>query len=178
MNAPFVGIGVLTIVGALLLRPVWPAGRLATAGVVLWVVAGLGKIVVGLVPEHADAGLHQLGAFNIPMGSIAILLPSIAVRRTAPSLAGVGVALAGPGLLGTVLSAAGQLSPGLVPRVGRRRLGTAGWLPRQPLDAGHRRAGGEHTAPTNSRSRNAPSSAVKATGLSWLLACPASGIVT
>jgi hypothetical protein len=53
------------------------------------------------------------GRSTFPLGSIAILLLSIAVRRTAPSLAGVGVALAGPGLLGPVLSAAGQLSPGL-----------------------------------------------------------------
>jgi hypothetical membrane protein len=113
MNTSFVVSGVFTIVGALLMRPIWPAGRLATTGVALWVVAGLGKIVVGLVPENADAGLHLLGAFNIPLGSIAILLLSIAVRRTAPSLAGVGVALAVLGLVGTVLSAAGQVSPGL-----------------------------------------------------------------
>jgi hypothetical membrane protein len=113
MNASFVAIGVLTIVGAVLLRPLWPAGRLATAGVVLWVVAGLGKIVVGLVPENADAGLHLVGAFNIPLGSVAILLLSLAVRRTAPGLARFGVVLAALGLLGTVLSTAGQFAPAL-----------------------------------------------------------------
>jgi hypothetical protein len=74
---------------------------------------GLGKIVVGLVPENADTGLHLLGAFNIPLSSTAILLLSIAVRRTAPTLAGVGVALAVLGLVGTVLSAADRFAPGL-----------------------------------------------------------------
>ncbi len=113
MNTSFVVIGVLTLVGAVLLRPFWPAGRLATTGVALWVLAGLGKVVVGLVPENADTGLHLLGAFNIPVGSVAILLLSIAVRRSAPALAGLGTVLAVLGLLGTALSTAGQFAPAL-----------------------------------------------------------------
>ncbi len=113
MNTSFVAVGGLTAVGAVLLRPMWPAGRLATTGVALWVLAGLGKIVVGLVPENTDIGLHLLGAFNIPIGSIAILILSIAVRRTAPLVAWLGVVLALLGLIGTVLSTAGQLSPPL-----------------------------------------------------------------
>jgi hypothetical membrane protein len=113
MNASFVVIGILTLVGAVLLRPYWPAGRLATTGVALWVLAGLGKIVVGLVPENADTGLHLLGAFNIPVGSVAILLLSLAVRRAAPALAAFGVVVAVLGLVGTVLSTAGQFAPAL-----------------------------------------------------------------
>lgn len=113
MNASFVVIGVLTAVGAVLLRPLWPAGPLATTGTALWVVAGIGKVVVGLVPENADAALHLLGAFNIPLGSVAILLLSAAVGRRAPVLAGFGVVLAVLGLVGTVLSTAGQFAPAL-----------------------------------------------------------------
>jgi hypothetical membrane protein len=113
MNASFVTIGILTMVGAVLLRRFWPSGGLATAGTVLWVVAGLGKIVVGLVPENADTGLHLLGAFNIPIGSVAILLLSFAVRRVAPRLTAAGVVLAVLGLVGTILSTAGQFSPAL-----------------------------------------------------------------
>lgn len=113
MNASFVAIGVLTVVGAVLLRPFWPTGKLAATGVALWVVAGLGKIVVGLVPENTDAALHLLGAFNIPLGSVAILLLSLAVRRSAPPLATLGVVLAVLGLVGTVLSTAGQFDPAL-----------------------------------------------------------------
>jgi hypothetical protein len=113
MNASFVAAGILTAVGAVLLRRFWPSGGLATTGVVLLVVAGLGKIVVGLVPENADTGLHLLGAFNIPIGSIAILLLSIAIRRVAPGLAATGVVLALLGLVGTILSTAGQFSSAL-----------------------------------------------------------------
>jgi hypothetical membrane protein len=110
MNTSFAVIGALTVLGAVLLRPVWPGGRFATTGVALWILAGLGKMVVGFVPENADIGLHLLGAFNIPLGSIAILMLSIAVRRTAPLLACVGVVLALLGLTGTALSTAGQFS--------------------------------------------------------------------
>lgn len=113
MNASFVTAGILTLVGAILLRPFWPQGKLATTGVVLWVVAGLGKIVVGLVPENTDAALHLLGAFNIPVGSVAILLLSIAIRRASGALAATGVVLAVLGLVGTVLSTAGQFSSAL-----------------------------------------------------------------
>lgn len=113
MNASFVAAGVLTLVGALLLRRFWPAGRLATTATWLWVVAGLGKIVVGSVPENAGTGLHLLGALNIPLGSIAILLLSLTVRRTAPVPATAGFVVAALGLVGTVLSTAGQFSPDL-----------------------------------------------------------------
>ena len=94
MNASFVVSGILTIVGATLLQPLWPAGRIATAGVTLWVLAGLGKIVVGLVPENATANQ----------------MLSIAVRHAAPSLAITDMAIALLGLIGTVLSTAGQFS--------------------------------------------------------------------
>jgi hypothetical membrane protein len=113
MNVSFVAIGVLTLVGAVLLRRFWPSGTLGTTGVVLLVVAGLGKIVVGLVPENTDIGLHLLGAFNIPVASVAILLLSIAIRRVSPALAVAGIVLAVLGLVGTVLSAVGQFSPAL-----------------------------------------------------------------
>jgi hypothetical membrane protein len=113
MNASFVAIGILTLVGAVLLRRFWPSGKLATTGTVLLVVAGLGKIVVGLVPENTDTGLHLLGAFNIPIASVAIVLLSIAVRRTSPGLAAVGIVLAALGLVGTFLSGAGQFSSAL-----------------------------------------------------------------
>ncbi len=113
MNASFVTAGILTVIGAVALRPFWPPGKLATTGVVLWVVAGLGKIVVGLVPENTSAALHLLGAFNIPIGSVAILLLSIAIPRTSAALAAGGVLLAVLGLVGTILLTAGQYSSAL-----------------------------------------------------------------
>ena len=108
MNTSFIVFGVLTFAGALLLRRVWPVGRLSRWALVMWALSGLGKIVVGLVPENVNVGLHLLGALNVPVGSIAILLLSLAVRRTGRTLSAVGVVVAAVGLFGSVLSAAGQ----------------------------------------------------------------------
>ena len=74
MNASFIIFGVLTIAGALLLRRIWPAGRLARWALILWVLSGLGKIIVGIVPENTHIGLHLIGALNVPVESVAILL--------------------------------------------------------------------------------------------------------
>ena len=67
--------------------------------------------------------------------------------------------------------------------LGGRRDGRRQLRPRQLPGRHRRRLAQRHplrtrSAATSSRSRNAASSAVKACGLSWLLACPASGIVT
>jgi hypothetical protein len=62
------------------------------------------------------------------------------------------------------LAGRGQLRPRHLPGRHGRRVAQ-----RHPLST---------WSPTSSRSRNAASSAVKASGLSWLLACPALGIVT
>lgn len=108
MNVSFVLAGILTAVGALLLRPLWRPSRAVRAGVVLWVIAGLGKIVVGLVPENTNINLHLLGALNLPLGSIAILLLSRASGGLPKPWRVAGLLLAGIGLVGTVLSLAGQ----------------------------------------------------------------------
>jgi len=108
MNVSFVLAGVLTAVGALLLRPLWRHSRAVRAGVVLWVIAGFGKIIVGLVPENTNINLHLLGAFNLPLGSIAILLLSRASGDLPKPWRIAGVLLACVGLFGTVLSIAGQ----------------------------------------------------------------------
>ncbi len=109
MNASFIVAGVLTVVGAILLRPIWPRRRLIALALGLWVVVGLGKVLVGLYPENTDVQLHLLGALNIPIESLAILLNSIAILQTDLALARVGLVLAIVGLCGTVLSTAGQI---------------------------------------------------------------------
>lgn len=108
MNAAFVVSGVLTAAGAVLLRPVWPPRRRVAVAVVLMVIAGLGKIGVGLVPENTDLGLHTLAALNAPLLSIAILLVSSAVAGRQPVFAAAGAVLAAVGLAGAILSGAGQ----------------------------------------------------------------------
>ena len=107
MNASFIIFGVLTITGALLLQPIWPA-RLARWALIMWVLSGLGKIIVGLVPENTRIGLHLIGALNVPLESIAILLLSLAIRRSSRVLAAIGIVVAVVGLAGSFLSTAGQ----------------------------------------------------------------------
>jgi hypothetical membrane protein len=108
MNASFIIFGVLTIAGALLLQRIWPAGRLARWALIIWVLSGFGKIVVGLVPENTRIGLHLIGALNVPLESIAILLLSLALRRSSRALATIGIVVAVVGLAGSFLSTAGQ----------------------------------------------------------------------
>ena len=98
MNASFIIFGVLTIAGALLLQRIWPAGRLARWALIMWVLSGLGKIVVGLVPENTRIGLHLIGALDVPLESIAILLLSLAIRRSSRVLAAIGIVVAVVGL--------------------------------------------------------------------------------
>jgi hypothetical membrane protein len=70
MNGSFVLQGLLIFFGAVLLRRLLP--RIA---VVLLAVAGLGVLVVGLVPEDTNARLHLQGAAaNFLGGNLAIIL--------------------------------------------------------------------------------------------------------
>ena len=108
MNASFVVIGVLTIADVLLLRRIWPAGHLARWALAMWILSGIGKIIVGLVPENTRIGLHLLGALNVPLGSIAILLLSLAIRRVSRTVSIIGIVVAVAGLVGSVLSTGGQ----------------------------------------------------------------------
>ncbi len=108
MNGAFVVAGILTLTGAVLLKSWWPSGRAAQTSRYLWIVAGLGKLVVGLVPENTRLGLHLLGALNVPIGSVAILLFAIAIRHDRPGFSAISAALAVVGLAGTFLSTAGE----------------------------------------------------------------------
>jgi hypothetical membrane protein len=108
MNASFILSGLLTIAGTVLLWRVWPQRRIVRVALILWLIAGVLKIVVGLVPENTVASLHLLGAFNLPLLSVAILLLSISVRRVHRSLAQFGWAVSIVGIVGAVLSTAAQ----------------------------------------------------------------------
>jgi hypothetical membrane protein len=110
MNASFIITGILTIAGAILLRRLWPQGRLAAAALVLWVITGLGKIGVGLVPENTNINLHLLAAFNIPVGCVAILLLSLSIHQTSRAVSVTGIVLAIVGLIGTALSTAAEFA--------------------------------------------------------------------
>jgi hypothetical protein len=71
-------------------------------------IAGVGKIVVGLVPENTDVGLHTAAALNIPVGSVAVLLLSIATFRQHRMLAATGIILFAVSLIALSLTIAAQ----------------------------------------------------------------------
>jgi hypothetical membrane protein len=110
MNASFIIAGILAIAGAVLLRRFWPRSRGTTVALVLWVITGLGKIVVGLVPENTNIDLHLLAAFNIPVGCVAILLLSLPARQASRPVSVLDILLAVVGRAGTVLSTAAEFA--------------------------------------------------------------------
>ena len=88
MNATFVVAGLLTLLGALLTRSAWPAGRRRSEGLALLVGAGLGEALAGLAPEDVHAGLHVAGSVVGILGLLAgVVLLGTAVRRARPWLA-------------------------------------------------------------------------------------------
>jgi hypothetical membrane protein len=108
MNASFVVGGLLTITGTLLLWNAWPARPMATAALVLWLASGVLKIVVGVAPENTIASLHLLGALNLPLQSIAIVLLSVVILRDQRTLAGFGLVVGVVSLAAACLSTAAQ----------------------------------------------------------------------
>ncbi|QUQ66535.1 DUF998 domain-containing protein [Kutzneria sp. CA-103260] len=117
MNASFIIAGLLTVAGVGLMGSVWPPTSMASLGVLLWILAGAGQVLVGAAPENEDLPLHLIGALNLPVGSVAILLLGLASRRTGLGL--FGIVLAVVGLVGTTLSI---FAPDLVGVGGAERL--------------------------------------------------------
>lgn len=80
MNGAYITVGALAILGAILIRPALPRRKLATVGLVLVSIAGIGAIVAGWFPEDVNIDVHLLGALlavpgsNIGMGLLAAAL--------------------------------------------------------------------------------------------------------
>lgn len=113
MNGAYITVGALAVVGAILSRPAWPKGRLATTGLVLVAVAGLGAIVAGVFPEDVNPDAHILGALlAVPGSNIGMGLLALTLRRRNRGLAAftglaVLVGLTGLVLVGIVDGGAG-----------------------------------------------------------------------
>jgi hypothetical membrane protein len=104
MNVSFIAAGVLILLGLYLTRSQWPPRRLTTWGIALLAVAGVGKIIVGLVPENTVVPLHFLGALGIPCAVIGILLLGLATWNTRRGVAVTSLVMASIGLLGPVIT--------------------------------------------------------------------------
>lgn len=106
MNAAFVGFGVSLALGAWMLRRVRPAGPLATASLVLWIVAGASSVGVGLTPVDLYPGLHGAVAVWVFVAQpLALVLLGLSLRDPHPGLGwgtvavGVGSAVGSLGFL-------------------------------------------------------------------------------
>jgi hypothetical membrane protein len=82
MNGSFVLQGFLISLGAVLVNRLFPDGRLYRIALALFVLAGLGVLLVGLVPEDTSLQLHLLGAAgNFLGGNFAMLLLGLVMIR-------------------------------------------------------------------------------------------------
>ena len=85
---------------------------------VLLLIAGCGKVLVGLAPENEHVVLHSIGALNIPIASVAIVLISATTFQVRKSLSVIGLTAFALGSVGTALLVTAQfagssLLPGL-----------------------------------------------------------------
>ncbi|HLS62053.1 MAG TPA: DUF998 domain-containing protein [Ruania sp.] len=104
VNGSFVLFGAAMAVAAVLLRPHLPRGRLVTAAVVCWVVAGASSVGSGLTPLDRALELHALvSAPGIVLSGVAMVLTGWALARAWSSrwwaLVAAGVLSTAAGLL-------------------------------------------------------------------------------
>ena len=78
MNTVFVLVGILTAVGAVLTRAIWPRRRLTSVGVAFVVLAGVGAILLGLAPTNVNPAAHGAGALLQVPGAVGPLLLGVA----------------------------------------------------------------------------------------------------
>ncbi len=107
MNGSFVLQGLLIVSGVVLARGSFPKGRLSTLALAAIALAGLGVLVVGLVPENVNRELHTAGAaLNFFAGNIGMILAGVSMLRALrrPSThAWLSIAAGAIGLLATLL---------------------------------------------------------------------------
>jgi hypothetical membrane protein len=101
MNSSFVVQGVLISVGAILMRRLFPAKGSYRVALLLFLVSGVGVLVVGLVPEDSDAQVHRVAALvHLLAGNLAMVLMGLAMVAGAARVRFRGVITLLAGLLG------------------------------------------------------------------------------
>jgi hypothetical membrane protein len=110
MNASFISLGVIILVGAALIYRAFLAGRTRTLGLALLALAGPGEILVGLFPENVNITPHSIGAAaHFVSGNLGIVVLgiTIAATRRQPRRAISSISLGSLGLLATALFVSG-----------------------------------------------------------------------
>ena len=83
MNASFIIVGITMAAGAILARGAFRAGWRRNFAVTLFVVAGVGVLMVGVYPENENITTHAIGAgINFIGGNMALILFGLAVPST------------------------------------------------------------------------------------------------
>ena len=101
MNVSFVLQGVLISVGAILMRRLFPAKLSYRVALLLFLVSGVGVLVVGLVPEDRDAQVHRVAALaHLLAGNLAMILIGVSMLAGAARVRFRGVITLLAGLLG------------------------------------------------------------------------------
>lgn len=97
MNASFIALGVLLVVGAALIGgDLWRRDRAATMARLLLTSAGMGFVLAGLAPADVNENQHVLGAFLImAAGDIGLLLAGFALAEHIPTALRWGTSLLG-----------------------------------------------------------------------------------
>lgn len=121
MNASFVLQGALIAVGAVLVWPRFPRGRLWGLALGLVAASGAGVFLVGLAPEDVAPGLHYFGAGeNLLLsnaGAALLGVPLFRKNRAAGVLSLAAGLLGLAGLAGLMSHADFGLDPGGIERV-------------------------------------------------------------
>jgi hypothetical membrane protein len=111
MNVSFVVIGITMSVGALFTRSVFAPGLRRTTAIVLFLLGGVGVILVGLYPENESDLVHAAGAAaNFLGANVALIVYGLAIP-SASGRAGLkvfSVILGVVGLAATVLFVEGR----------------------------------------------------------------------
>ena len=85
MNASFIVLGVVMVLGSVLVRRRVSAGPAATAGLALMVAAGMGVVLVGAFPENSVPALHGTGAgLFFVLGNAGLIILGLARDLPAP----------------------------------------------------------------------------------------------
>jgi hypothetical membrane protein len=101
MNGSFVLQGVLISVGAILMRRLFPAKWSYRVALLLFLVSGVGVLVVGLASEDRNGQVHQLAALvHLGAGNLAMILIGLAMVTGAARTRFRGVVTLLAGLLG------------------------------------------------------------------------------
>jgi hypothetical membrane protein len=107
MNLGFILTGIFILGGLVLLRDCWPPRRLASLGLACLAYAGIGKIVVGLVPWNVDLTVHTVGGLGFLVGDAGLVFLGLALRMQNRAGATLAIVLGGLGLIGLLAAPAG-----------------------------------------------------------------------